>query len=205
MVALGLTVGWWEYAAGVCAVWGVAVGLRALVPGPTRAGRAALAAVAAGYELLGWWLLLGNRGVTLIEAYTLPLAAVALLAGWAALRSRPDLGSWVAYGPALAAAFLPSLAAIITTTGDPWRRLALGTGALAVVVAGSIAHRRAPVVAGGIVLMVVALHELVLLWQRLPNWIPLLAGGVILVVLAITYERRLRDLSRLRASLSRMT
>jgi hypothetical protein len=205
VVALGLTAGWWEYAAGVCAVWGVAVGLRALVPGPTRAGRAALAAVAAGYELLGWWLLLGNRGVTLIEAYTLPLAAVALLAGWAALRSRPDLGSWVAYGPALAAAFLPSLAAIITTTGDPWRRLALGTGALAVVVAGSIAHRRAPVVAGGIVLMVVALHELVLLWQRLPNWIPLLAGGVILVVLAITYERRLRDLSRLRASLSRMT
>ena len=205
VVALGLTAGWWEYAAGVCAVWGIAVGLRALVPGPTRAGRAALAAVAAGYELLGWWLLLGNRGVTLIEAYTLPLAAVALLAGWAALRSRPELGSWVAYGPALAAAFLPSLAAIITTTGDPWRRLALGTGALAVVIAGSIAHRRAPVVVGGTTLILVALHELVLLWQRLPNWIPLLAGGVILVVLAITYERRLRDLSRLRASISRMT
>jgi hypothetical protein len=60
-------------------------------------------------------------------------------------------------------------------------------------------------VIGGVVLVIVALHELVLVWQLLPGWIPLAAGGVVLVTLAITYERRLRDLGRLRAALGRMT
>jgi hypothetical protein len=55
------------------------------------------------------------------------------------------------------------------------------------------------------VLAIVALHELVLLWQRLPGWIPLAVGGAILLFLAITYERRRRDLSRLRSAVGRMT
>jgi hypothetical protein len=205
VVALLFTIGWREHTAGLSAAWGIALGVRALLPRTGRAGRATLAAVAAGFELLAWWLLLVNRAVTVIEAYTLPLALAALLAGFAALRSRPDLRSWVAYGPALAAAFLPSLAAVITTTGEPWRRLALGAGALAVVVVGSTARRQAPVVIGGLVLSLVALHELALLWQYLPGWVPLAVGGVILVGLAITYERRLRDLGRLRSALGRMT
>jgi hypothetical protein len=205
VVALLFTVGWREYAAAVCALWGLAVGVRALLPGTRRSARASLAALAGGFELLAWWLLLLNRGVTFVEAYTLPLAAVALLAGWAALKSRPDLTSWVAYGPALVAALGPSLAVVIGTAGDLPRRVALGAGALAVVVAGSMSRRRAPVVIGGIVLIVVALHELVLLYQRVPGWVALAVGGVILVVLAVTYERRLRDLARLRSSLSRMT
>jgi hypothetical protein len=205
VVALLFTIGWLQHSALVCALWGLAVGLRALVPGIARAPRTALAAVAGGFELLAWWLLLVYRDVTFVEAYTLPLAAVALLAGWAALRSRPELTSWVAFGPALVAAFAPTLALILGTTGEPWRRLALGAGALAVVVAGSVSRRRAPVVIGGVTLILVALHELVLLYQLLPGWVALAVGGLILVVLAVTYERRLRDLSRLRSSLRRMT
>jgi hypothetical protein len=205
VVALLFTVGYPGYASAVSVMWGIALGLRALVPGTAPAVRARLAAFGAGYELLAWWLLLWSRAVTLVEAYTLPLAVVALLAGWAALRARPDLRSWVAYGPALAAAFLPSLALIISVPGSPWRRLGLGAAALAVVVLGAMTRRQAPVVIGGLVLLIVALHELVLLWQLLPGWIPLAAGGVILVALAITYERRRRDLGRLRAALSRMT
>jgi len=205
IVALLFTVGSAGYPAALCAAWGVAVGLRALWPGTSRAGRAGLAALAAAFELVGWWLLLAARDVALLEAYTLPLAGVALLAGFAALRTRPELRSWVAYGPALAAAFLPTLATILVTTGDPARRLALGIGALAVVVGGAVRRRQAPVVVGGIVLVVLAIHEIAIWWQRTPGWIPLAIGGVLLVGLAITYERRLRDLQRLRASLSRMT
>ena len=205
VVALLFTLGWATYAASICTVWGVAVGLRALWPGTSRNARTALAAVAAGFELLGWWLLLAHRGVALVEAYTLPLAAVALLAGWAARRARPELGSWVAYGPALAAALLPSLATILTTEGDPARRLSLGLGCLAVVIAGAIRRLRAPVFMGAIVLVIVALHEIVVWWQLVPGWIPLAVGGVALVGLAITYERRRRDMARLRVALGKMT
>ena len=164
----------------VCGLWGLAVGLRALWPGTSRPGRATLAAVAGGWQLLAWWLLLGSRHVTLTEAYTLPLAAVALLGGWAALRGRPELRSWVAYGPALAAVFLPSLALVLSPTSDDSvrRRLLLGVGALAVVFAGAIRRRQAPVVVGGIVVALVALHELALVWYLLPTWIPLSLGGL---------------------------
>jgi hypothetical protein len=205
LVALAFTIGWSMSAASICALWGLAVGLRALWPSTGRSARAALAAVAAGFELLGWWLLLADREVTITEAYTLPLAGVALLAGWAARRARPDLSSWVAYGPALAAAFLPTLSIVLLTTGHEWRRLALGVGALVVVVAGSVRRLRAPVLIGGAVLLAVALHEVAVWWEYLQGWIPLAVGGALLLGLAITYERRRRDLARLRAALRRMT
>jgi hypothetical protein len=205
VVALLLTTGWIGHAALVSAVWGVAVGLRAIWPGTGRPARAALAATGAGWDLLAWWLLLGDRGVGLVEAYTLPLAAVGLLAGWAALRARPDLRSWVSYGPALAALLLPSLALVLSGADSPWRRLLLGLAALLVVLAGAVRRRQAPVVAGGLVLVVVALHEIGLVWDLLPRWIPLALGGLLLVGLAITYERRLRDAARLRDALRRMS
>jgi len=60
------------------------------------------------------------------------------------------------------------------------------------------------VVIGGGVLLLVALHELTLVWDLLPRWIPLAAAGLLLVVLAMTLERRRRDLARFRAALIRM-
>ncbi|HEU4423763.1 MAG TPA: hypothetical protein VFR67_14625, partial [Pilimelia sp.] len=130
---------------------------------------------------------------------------VALLAGWLALRSRPQLSSWVAYGPALAAAFLPTVAWVLVSDQDGLRRLLLGTGGLAAVLAGAAWRRQAPVVLGGAVLMIVALHELVLVWDLLPRWIPLAVGGLLLVGLAMTLERRRRDLTRVRRAVGRMT
>ena len=202
VVALLLTVGSPGYAAAVCTLWGIALGLRALVPGE----RAAVLVVAAATTELGaWWLLLTAQRVAVLEAYTIPAAAVALLAGWLALRSKAGLSSWVSVGPALAAALLPTLASVLVDEGQPIRRLALGLGALAVVLAGSQARLQAPVVTGGAVLTVVALHEVVLVWDLLPRWIPLAAAGLLLVGLAMTLERRRRDLSRMRAALTRMT
>lgn len=205
VIALTFTAGHRGSAAGVCAVWGLALAVRALVPGITRGVRSGYASVGGGLEVVAWWLLLAERAVSVVEAYPLPLAAVALFAGWTALRARPALRSWVAYGPALLAGFLPTLATVVVADGEVVRRLALGVAALLCVVLGSVRRRQAPVVVGGIVLVIVALHELALLWQRVQGWVPLALGGAALLFLAITYERRLRDIARVRSALHRMT
>jgi hypothetical protein len=190
-------------AGGIAVLWGVALGVRALRPGEPAGSRTGWAAAAGGTELLAWWLLLGSREVTALEAYTLPAALAGLAAGWWVRRSRPELGSWLAYGPGLAAAALPSLYLTLVDP-VPLRRLLLGAAAVAVVVAGARRGLRAPVLLGGAVAVLVGLRELGLLWQRLDTWIPLTAAGLLLVGLAATYERRRRDLARLRAALSRM-
>ncbi|BCJ50782.1 hypothetical protein Asp14428_22570 [Actinoplanes sp. NBRC 14428] len=202
LVALLLTAGSVRYAAAVCTFWGLALGLRALVRG--AGGRRAHVVAAASAELGGWWLLLAAEQVAVVEAYTIPAAAVALLAGRLARRTGP-VPSWIGYGPALAAGLLPTLASVLGGEGDPLRRLLLGTAALAVLLAGAHARLQAPVVAGGAVLTLVALHELILVWDLLPRWIPLAAAGLLLVGLAMTLERRRRDLHRVRAALIRMT
>jgi hypothetical protein len=205
VIALLLTVGSARYAAAICALWGVALGVRALVPGERVTVRHALIIAAAAAEMGGWWLLIAAARVPTLEAYTLPAAAVALLAGWLAARSRPQLPSWIRYGPALGAALLPALASVLVSDGQPVRRLLLGFGAVAVVLAGAHARLQAPVVIGGAVLAVVGLHEIVLVWDLLPRWIPLATGGLLLVGLAMTLERRRRDLARFRAALTRMS
>ncbi|GII24983.1 SCO7613 C-terminal domain-containing membrane protein [Planosporangium mesophilum] len=204
LVALLLTVGSVRYTAGVCTLWGLALGLRALRPGEPAGARRLRVAAAAGCELVAYWLLLVAGHVAVLEAYTLPAAAVALLAGWLAARTRPVLRSWSAYGPALLAVFGPSLAVLLTGVGEPARRLAVGGAAVIVVVAGSVRRRQAPVVVGGATLALVAVHEAVLVWDLVPRWIPLAIGGLLLVGLAVTYERRRRDVARLREAVGRM-
>jgi hypothetical protein len=203
VVALLLTARSAIGAATVAALWGVAVGVRALRRGERPGGRAARAAAGTGCELLAWWLLLASWQVAAIEAYTVPAALLGLALGWWVLRSRPAVGSWVAYGPALAAAALPSLYLIVVDPA-PLRRLLLGAAAVAVVLAGARSRLQAPVIAGGTVAVLVALRELSLVWQLLDTWIPLTVAGLLLVGLAATYERRRRDLARLRAALGRM-
>ncbi|WP_405100257.1 SCO7613 C-terminal domain-containing membrane protein [Micromonospora sp. NBC_01412] len=205
LLAVLLAVGSPRHAAAVCVLWGVAVGLRLLRRGEPAGRRWAFAGIAGGSELLGTWLLLGADGVVLLEAYTLPTAGVALAAGVVALRTRPGLNSWLALGPGLAAALLPGLVSVLfAPEPQPWRRLLLGAGALAVVLAGSARRWQAPVLLGGITLTLLALHELVRSWDLLPRWIFLAVGGLALIGLAATYERRRRDLARLRSVVGRM-
>lgn len=206
LVALMLAAGSYRHAAAVCVLWGVAVGLRLLRRGELAGRRWAFAAVAGGSELLGGWLLLAAGGVALLEAYTLPAAGLALAAGVVALRTRPGLTSWLALGPGLAAALLPSLVSVLfAPEAQPWRRLLLGAATLAVVLAGAARRWQAPVLLGGATLILLALHELVRGWDLLPRWIFLGAGGLALIGLAATYERRRRDLARLRAAVGRMS
>ncbi|OZV82501.1 hypothetical protein CA850_09530 [Micromonospora echinospora] len=205
LTALLLSVGSRRQAALVCVLWGTVVALRALRPGESVGRRWTFAAVAGGSELLGAWLLLTVAEVTLLEAYTLPAAGLALLAGLVALRTRPGLTSWTALGPGLAAALLPSLASVLVGADpQPWRRLLLGAGALGVVLFGAVRRWQAPVVLGATVLVPLALHEVVRSWDLVPRWIFLAVGGLALIGLATTYERRRRDLARLRSVVGRM-
>jgi hypothetical protein len=204
-VFLTESLGW---AALVCKLWALVLTVRALRPGETRRGRFGYAVASGSVALVGWWLLLSSRDVETAEVYTLPAAALAVVAGWFARRERPELPSWSAYGAALAAAFLPTLAVIANSTAaEPHylRRLLLGAGALLVLVVGARARLQAPVVTGGGTLLLVALHELAQFWDLLPRWVPLAVGGLLLVGIATTMEQRRRDLARLRAAVAGMS
>ncbi|MER7001906.1 hypothetical protein ABT297_02490 [Dactylosporangium sp. NPDC000555] len=200
LVAALLTAGDAAAAAGVAGLWGVALGLRALAGG----ARIAYTAAAIVAELLAYELVLIAGNVSLTEAYTVPVGAAAVVAGWFAARRNPELTSWSAFGPGLLAGFVPSLALVLVTPGDPGRRLLLGTAAIGVVLAGARLRLKAPIGVGGAVLAVLVGHEIRVYWDYLPRWAPLAIGGALLVGFAVTYERRLRDLGRLRATIGRM-
>ncbi|WP_327034153.1 SCO7613 C-terminal domain-containing membrane protein [Micromonospora ureilytica] len=205
LVAAVLAVEVARHLATVCVLWGVAVALRLLRRGELAGRRWVFAGIAAGSELLGAWVLLAAGGVTVLEAYTLPAAALAVGAGLLALRTRPGLTSWPALGPGLVAALLPSLVSVLAGPDpQPWRRLLLGAAATGAVLAGATRRWQAPVLLGGGVLTLLALHELARGWDLLPRWIYLGVGGLALVGLAATYERRRRDLARLRAAVGRL-
>ncbi|WP_406041294.1 hypothetical protein OG799_33980 [Micromonospora sp. NBC_00898] len=206
VLALLLTGGALRHAAAVSALWGAAVALRVLRRGEPTSRRWVLAGIAGGSELLGGWLLLVAGGVALLEAYTAPAAGLAIAAGLVALRTRPGLNSWLALGPGLAAALLPSLVSVLVAADpQPWRRLALGVVALGAVLAGAVRRWQAPVLLGAATLVPLALHELARGWDLLPRWIYLGLGGLALIALAATYERRRRDLARLRTVVGRMS
>ncbi|MEU7651483.1 hypothetical protein AB0C41_05655 [Micromonospora taraxaci] len=206
LVAAVLAVEVARHLATICVLWGVAVAVRLLRRGESTGRRWAFAGIAAGSELLGAWVLLAAGGVTVLEAYTLPAAGLALGAGLLALRTRPGLTSWPALGPGLVAALAPSLVSVlIGPDPQPWRRLLLGAAALGAVLAGATRRWQAPVLLGGGVLALLALHELARGWDLLPRWIYLGVGGLALVALAATYERRRRDLARLRAAVGRLS
>ncbi|WP_433387394.1 SCO7613 C-terminal domain-containing membrane protein [Micromonospora sp. KLBMP9576] len=206
LVALLLAVGSLRHAAAVCLLWGVAVAARVLRRGESAGLRWTFAGIAGGSELLGGWLLLVAGDVAALEAYTVPAAVLALVAGTAALRTRPGLTSWLALGPGLVAALLPSLVSVLVAADpQPWRRLLLGAAALGAVLAGATRRWQAPVLLGGATLVLLALHELVRGWDLLPRWVFLAVGGFALIGLATTYERRRRDLARMRSAVGRMS
>ncbi|WBB92553.1 hypothetical protein [Verrucosispora sp. WMMC514] len=206
LLALLLTLGALRHAATICVLWGVATGVRLLRRDESVERRWVFAGIGGGSELLAVWLLLAAGGVSVLEAYTVPLAAVALGAGAVGLRTRPGLNSWLALGPGLAALLLPSLTAVLFGADpDPWRRLLLGAAALAATLLGAVRRWQAPVLLGAGTLSLLALYELVRSWDLLPRWAFLAAAGLALIGLATTYERRRRDLLRLRSAVSRMS
>ncbi|MGQ4362766.1 SCO7613 C-terminal domain-containing membrane protein [Streptomyces sp. SAS_272] len=172
-----------------------------------RPDRRFAAHAAAVLFVLASWVRLAGWRVDTPEAYTLPVTVLALLVGVLRRRKDPQTSSWTAYGPGLAATLLPSLAA---TWYDPaWPRpLLLGAAALALTLSGARRRLRAPLVLGGSVLTLDALHQLApylaQVSDALPRWVPPALAGLLLLALGATYEQRLRDVRRVREVLDRM-
>lgn len=151
-----------------------------------------------------YWLLLADAKVSVIEVYTVPFALATLLAGWLELRRRPTLRSWTAYGPGLCLLLLPPLAQILLTEDEPLRRLGLGVASIAILLMGTRQRFQAPVVVATIMLVVQTGYEITLLWTLVPSWLPLAIAGVLLLTLGATFEKRRRDLRRLRGAIADM-
>ena len=142
---------------------------------------------------------LGAGSADPVELVTAPIAAVLMLHGIRSLRTRPELGSWPAAGVGLALLLLPSLVFDFASDNELWRVIALGVIALAVLLAGVRFRLQAPVLLGGVVLIV---HAVAQLWPWIASiyesvsglwWLWLAIVGALLIVIAATYERRIRE------------
>ncbi|MGW4947188.1 SCO7613 C-terminal domain-containing membrane protein [Actinoplanes sp. NPDC004185] len=187
--------------AALMAAWGAVLGLTATRPGRTPNQRRNLFWLAVGFEIIGIWLFIAIADVALPEAYTLPFAALALLVGVLEARQRPDLSSWAAYGPALLAAFVPTIGIVVATDAGDLRELLLLLGAVATLIVGSRLQQQAPVVVGAAATAIAAIHFATTL---VGPWLVLVPVGVILLFLGATNENRRRTQERLRGALVRM-
>ena len=183
--------GWLSWVLAGCGLAALATALR-----PDRR-----AAAAAGGLLLSAssWVRLADAGVDAPEPYVLPLAVVALALGHLRRRGAPATRSWQAYGPGLSLLLLPSLLASFGDDGLT-RSLLVGALALAVLLVGARERLQAPLAIGAVVLAVDALQLLGPVAAALPRFVSIGAAGTLLLVVGATYEQRLREVSRLRAS-----
>ncbi|MFF9130881.1 SCO7613 C-terminal domain-containing membrane protein [Streptomyces sp. NPDC014806] len=172
-----------------------------------RADRRPAAWVATALFALAAWVRLAAWDVTAPEAYTLPVTVPALVLGALRRRRDADVSSWGAYGPGLAATLVPSLPAAWADAHAtrPWL---LGAAALVITLLGARHRLQAPLLLGGGVLVLDALHELApylaQVADALPRWVPPALAGLVLLAVGATYERRLRDVRRVREVLGRM-
>jgi hypothetical protein len=182
----------------------LAITLTAAVPlllaAAARPDRRAYAWSAAAVAVVATWAWLSLAGVTLPEAYTLPAAALALLAGALARHRAPQLSSWLAFGPGLVAALLPSLGLALEQDGVA-RPLLLTAGALLVVLAGARARLQAPLVLGAVTLLALGVDAVWPVAAQLPRWATIGAAGLLLLWLGATAERRLAQLREFRERL----
>jgi hypothetical protein len=202
LLAVGLTVPDPPMLALLLALSGVIAGGTAI-----RESRRGVGWAAAVLFVLATWVRLASWDVGSPEAYTVPVTVPALILG--AVRRRKDAGvsSWSAYGAGLSGTLVPSLAA--AWADAHWLRpLLLGAAALALTLLGARHRLRAPLVLGGAVLVLDALHELApyiaQVADALPRWVPPALAGLVLLALGATYERRIRDARRVREVLGRM-
>lgn len=178
---------------------GVAAAAVAVRPDRHRAGW-----ISGGLLVLSSWVRLVDSDVHTPEAYTAPGAVALLIFGWFRRRRQPATGSWVAYGAGLAGLLIPSLLRSLVDS-DATRPLLLGAVALAVLLVGAARRLQAPLVLGASVLLLDALIQFGPdIISTVPKWMSLGAVGLLLLTLGATYEKRLAELRRGAAGISRM-
>lgn len=139
---------------------------------------------------VGTGVLLRDAEVAAVEAYTvvptLTLGAVGIL--W--LRREPDVRTITALWPALTVAVAPSLLTLVDRPHVLLRAVLLAVFAGVFAGVGVTLRWLAPIVAGGIAALGVALTQLAVVAEVVPRWITFGAVGALLVWLAATYERQ---------------
>ena len=189
-----------EHLAALMAAFGAVLGLAALRPDRGPRQRRTMFWLAVGFEVVGWWLFMTLSDVVLPEAYTLPFAILALAVGIIEARGRPELSSWAAYGPALLAAFVPTVGIVLATDPGALREVLLLLGAVGTLIIGSRLRQQAPVVIGAAATVVAAIHFAMTL---VGPWLVLVPVGALLLVLGASNESRRRT-QDLRGRLGRM-
>jgi hypothetical protein len=160
-----------------------------------RGHRTVVYGIAAACAALGAaWAWLFAADVTVVEAYTLPAAALALGLGALARREGPA-HSWLTLGPGVILVLAPTLEVAIANNDDG-RAIAVGLAALAIVVAGAYRRLQAPIVLGGAALVILGVDKLGPTAVRLPRWLMLAFAGVVLLWIGTTFERRRDDAVR---------
>ena len=134
-----------------------------------------------------------------VDRLTVPLGAVVLGFGaWALLeRSTPEErrpGTMRALGPGLAVALLPSTLPAVVDPGG-LRPVVLALVGIALVVAGAVLGWRAPLVAGLVVVVPVAVVQALPVVDAVPQWVYLAAAGALALGVGVSFERQ-RDRAR---------
>jgi len=159
---------------------------------PARAGGCAALLTAV-------WLVAAGEGAQVAEAYTLPLAAVLLLYAGPRLATAP---SWSAWGPALAAAFGPSVFLALVEP-DLLRVLLVVLAATVTTTAATGWAVQAPFVVGAASLAVLAVGRLVAVLPA-PGLAAFAVAGAVLLAVGASYESRRRRAREAIASLADM-
>jgi hypothetical protein len=180
--------------AGALAVLGAA-----LVGYATRTGRAPARAGGCAALVAAAWLLAGDAGVQVPEAYTLPLAAALLLNAGRRLATGD---SWPAWGPALAVGFVPSVFLVLVEP-DLLRVVLVVVAATATTIVATGRGVRAPFLVGAGSLVAVAVGRLVAVVPA-PGLVALAVSGAVLLAVGAGYESRRRQAREAIASLADM-
>jgi hypothetical protein len=139
---------------------------------------------------VGIGVLLGDADVTTVEAYTLAPALTLGAAGtWHLIEDR-TVRTAVALTPALAVGLLPSLAVLADDPRTVVRTVGLVVVAGALAAVGARLRWLAPLAAGVVAAVIVALTQLTMVVEVVPRWVSFAVVGVLLVYLAASYERQ---------------
>jgi cell division protein FtsW (lipid II flippase) len=171
---------------------GALVGTHAVL----HASRRPLAWVGSTLVLLGLWVRLGDLGVTVVEAWTLPAAGLLLLAGLLRLRRDREASTALALTPGLLLATVPSLLHVLATDPVSPRAVLLGLACLVLVLGGSGLRWSAPLLVGAAVGSLLLLAELAPYAAATPQWVVIALAGAVLVTVGTTWERRVVDVQR---------
>jgi hypothetical protein len=183
-------------------IWGLAVAV--LVRGPLAGpwpgsdrGRGWIAVrIGSALAGVGYLRLLTAGDDIVVEAVVLPVGAVLLAFGVAAMRVVPAPGdarpgSLRALLPGLLLASAPS-ACLAVVDPEGWRPVLVGAAGGGLAVIGALLRWQAPLLVGGVVAVPVAVVQAFPLVRSLPEWVALGVVGALALGLGATFEEQRR-------------